>query len=141
MEVAAMKTLSLVLVLGAVATCGCVATIPPPKINSMYTATGTPTPRPDSALVEVFMKASPPTRTYDVLGQVEIETERESRTLENMLVYARSEARHLGGDALVGLETNATPTPAGSSSTYPVVNLYTGEVMGYRTTNSGPGVR
>jgi hypothetical protein len=118
---------------------GCATTLPPPRINTLYTVTGTPTPRSDSALVEVFMKENPPTREYDVLGQVEISTERESRTMENMLEYARHEARKLGGDALIGLDTNATPTPAGSSYTYPVRNLYTGEVIGYRTASSGPG--
>jgi len=136
-----MKRLTLALcVLTAVAS-SCATTMPPPNINTMYTATGTPTPRPDSALVEVFMKGNAPKREHEVLGQVEIATENQSRTLEEMLNYARKEARRLGGDALVGLDTDATPTPPGASSTYPVYNLYTGAIIGYRTRTSSPGTR
>ena len=136
-----MKRSILALCALALAVGGCATMMLPPQIKTMYTAAGTPTPRADSALVEVFMKDNAPTRAYDVLGQVEIATENESRTLENMLDFARKEARRLGGDALVGLDTDAMPTTPGASSTYPVYNLYTRRVIGFQTTNSGPGVR
>lgn len=137
------RTLALVAGLGALVCLldGCAGTLPPPDIKTLYTAATPAVARPDTAAIEVFLNADPPRREYDVLGQVEITTERESRTLENMLDYAKREARRLGGDALVNLETDATPTPATAGTTFPIYNLYTGKVIGYRSNSSGPGTR
>jgi hypothetical protein len=38
---------------------------------------------------------------------VEIATESDTRTFESLLLYARAEARRLGGDALVNVRTTA----------------------------------
>lgn len=104
---------------------GCVT--PPPVINSMYLGSGRPTPRPDSAQVDVFLQSQPPTRSYTSIGEVEISTQRASQSMEEMLTYARQEARKMGGDALI-IETESTTT---GGATVPVRNLYTGQVMYY----------
>ena len=75
--------------------------LPPPDIKSMYLGSGTPTARPDSAQVGVFLRSEPPTKAYTTVGDVEISTEREGRSMENMPTYARQEARRMGGDALI----------------------------------------
>jgi hypothetical protein len=112
---------------GAVAlTIGC---MPPPDIKSMYLGGGTPVPRPDSAEVEVFLRSDPPSRPHVTIGEVEIATQREKRSMEEMLGYARDEARRMGGEALI-VETGSAP---GDTRTTPVKNLYTGETMYYQS--------
>ena len=120
------RTQCLLVMLAGLLLGGCVT--PPPAIKSMYLGSGTPTARPDSAQVDVFLRSEPPSRPYASVGEVEIATERESRSMEEMLTYARQEARRLGGDALI-VETGSTTT---SGATVPVRNLYTGQVMYYR---------
>lgn len=100
----------------------------PPEIKSMYIGAGQPMARADSAWVDVFLRAEPPTRPYVIVGTVEVMTERSKRPMDEMLEYARREARKLGGDALI-IETSSVPT-AGTS--VPVRNLYTGETMYHR---------
>jgi hypothetical protein len=100
----------------------------PPNVKSMYIGSGTPSARPDSAQVDVFLRSEPPSRPYASIGEVEVSTLRESRSMEEMLTYARQEARKMGGDALI-VESGSTGTSLG---TYPVRNLYTGQVMYYR---------
>jgi hypothetical protein len=117
---------------------GCVSTMPPPHINSLYTGPGTPSPRTDSTAVEVFLDTAPPQHAYAVIGRVEITTENDARTLENMLVYAKDEARRLGGDALINLKNTETTTASSGGYSYPVKNWVTGEVMGVRKVENGP---
>jgi len=88
----------------------------PPHVNALFLGTGVPVPRPDTALVEVYTRTSPPSREVIVIGTVEVFTENDTRTNENMLWYARREARRLGGDALVNLETSQLVTDPGGVS-------------------------
>ncbi len=128
---------SLVLLLNACwSGAGCV--MPPPHVNSLYTGVGNPSPRPDSAAVEVFLDTAPPQRQFTVIGSVEVTTQNDERTLENMLTYARAEARKLGGDALVRVRTSTTSLPGSGGYSYPVKNLYTGEVIGVNTVGQDP---
>lgn len=117
---------------------GCTSMMPPPHINSMYTGTGSPSPRPDSSLVEVYLDTAPPKRQFAVIGRVEIATENDSRTLENMLSYARAEARRLGGEALINIKTSTTSAAGSGGRSYPVRNVVTGEVIGVNTVGDGP---
>ena len=130
---------SLILVMG-VLVCGCATesgltpevprppgeSLEPPHVNALFLGSGVPSPRPDSALVEVYTRTSPPSREVVVVGTVEVFTENDSRTNENMLWYARIEARRLGGDALVNLETSQLVTdPGGVSGTTTKVSPFT----------------
>jgi hypothetical protein len=102
---------------------GC-ASMRAPHISTLYTGPGTPTPKPDSATVEVFLAGTPPERAYTVLGEVQITTDREKRSAQEVLDYAKAEARKLGGDALVDVGTSSEVIPGGVRS---YTNLYNGK--------------
>ncbi len=73
----------------------------PPRVRTTYVGVGKPVPRPRHARVEVFLAGNPPPRPSVVLGEVEVLTRSRNTSLDNLLEYAASEARKLGGDALV----------------------------------------
>ena len=79
---------------------GACATVRPPHISARYTGGGIPVPRSDTATVVVFRKGSPPTREYDVIGNVEVSTDG-TWTVDDMLVFASHHVRKMGGEALV----------------------------------------
>jgi hypothetical protein len=89
-----LRTQCLLVVLAGLLLAGCTI---PPAIKSMYLGSGTPTARPDSAQVDVFLRSEPPSRPYTSIGEVEISTGRERRSMEEMLTYARQDARKMGG--------------------------------------------
>jgi hypothetical protein len=73
----------------------------PPKVTSVYTGIGEPIARPRDARVEVFLAGNLPNRLYVELGQLEVLTRSRNTSLDNMLEYAKREARKLGGEAIV----------------------------------------
>ena len=83
---------------------GCSATLPPPRVYAVFTATGNPQPRPDSSPVDFFPKGSSPVDKYEILGTLEIENDSLKHTKSDMMRYARSEVRKMGGDALINME-------------------------------------
>lgn len=109
----------------------------PPYINSMYTASSTPVPRGPGAEVEVFMEGTPIPSGL-VVGFVEISTERDDRPLQELLEYAKDEARKMGGDCLVGVAYDSQTLAGQGGYTFPVKNAYTGKTMGYQTVGNGP---
>ena len=112
--------------------------MPPPHINSMYTGTGEPVAKPDTATIAVFLDTAPPERPFSVIGRVEIATDNDKRTMEDMLFYAREEARKLGGDALVNLKNSSASTGSAGGYSYPVKNVVTGQVIGTQTVGAQP---
>jgi len=132
------KTMLALISVMLIAFLGCSSTMPPPRISSLYTGTGTPSPRSDSSSVEVFLDTAPPQRAFKVIGRVEITTQNDARTLEGMLFYARAEARRLGGDALVNVRNSETTIASSGGYSYPVKNWVTGDVMGVQKVESTP---
>lgn len=114
--------------------CGCYR---PPYINSMYTASSTPVPRDPAAEIEVFMEGTSIPSGL-VVGFVEISTERDSRPLQELLEYAKDEARKMGGDCLVGVAYDSQTVAGQGGYTFPVKNAYTGKTIGYQTVGDGP---
>src|SRR6516164_8381954 len=93
----------------AVLATGCAALIPPPYVTSLYTAGGKPIALPDSARVDIILRENPPQREYEALSTVEIATDRHWRSVDNILMYARREARKMGGEAIIDAELGSQP--------------------------------
>jgi hypothetical protein len=95
---------------GAIAVLAAGCALSHPYITSLYTGAGTPVALPDSAHVDIILKESPPQREYEPLGTVEIATDNGLRSTDNMLSYARHEARKMGGEAIIDAELGSQPT-------------------------------
>jgi len=80
---------------------GCELT--PPKVTSHYVGPGRPIARDHLAGVDVFLAGRMPDRRYVSLGDIEIRARSRNTSVLNLLDYARSEARKLGGDAVVDM--------------------------------------
>jgi hypothetical protein len=104
----------------AVLAVGCAAMLPlplpHPYITSLYTGGGTPVALPDSARVDIFLRENPPQREYEPLGTVEIATDNHWRSTDNMLMYARREARKMGGEAIIDAELGSQPVAEGEGT-------------------------
>ena len=70
------------------------------------------------------------------IGFVEIATERANRPLQEMLEYAKAEARKMGGNVLADVTYDAVSTGSGSSYTTPIRDFRTGKVIAYSTSSS-----
>lgn len=127
----------ILLCLASLSSWGCSSTMPPPHVYSMYTGPGTPAAKSESSGIEVFLDSFSPDRPYTAIGRVEIETENDQRTLENMLSYARAEARRMGGEGLVNITTSETTIARTGGYSYPVKNVVSDETMGVRTVGDG----
>ncbi len=101
------------------------AQLPPPTVNALYFGTTAHIPKPDSSIVEVYSTTAPPSRLFEVIGTIEVFTENDVRTHDNMLWYAKQAARKMGGDVLLNLDTSQLVTqPGGTSGSTTAVSPY-----------------
>jgi len=79
----------------------CDASPPRPRLRTTWTAEGRPSPRPDTAAVEVFRRGQEPARAYVTIGEVSVLASGPRTPVSDLTRWAQRGARQLGGDAIV----------------------------------------
>jgi uncharacterized protein YbjQ (UPF0145 family) len=75
-------------------------------------------PRSDTALVEVFLRDTPPDRAHEIVGEIEVSTMRALRSADDMLLHAKARARTMGADALIGVQFGSVTGSEDPYTTY-----------------------